>query len=606
MALEIFRLIGSVFVNTESANESLQKTDKKAEGVGKKFLGAVKSAGKFAAGVAAGAGAAGAAMVGLTNKAAAAMDVIDKGSAKIGISKQAYQEWSYVLGQNGMDISKMEVGMKSLVASMDNAANGNKTAKAKFKELGISIYDTTGKLKSQETMMNEVLYTLADMENGTEKARLATELFGKAGVEMMPMLNNGAKGMEDLKNRAHELGLVVSDDAVSSGVLLGDTMDDVKQSLGMIATKIGVRVMPLIQKGLDLILKLTPKIGALFSKLDKGTKVLKDAVKWGNEHRNVMILLGIALGTVTAAIAAYNAVQAVQTALGSAATVKTVAFTAAQWLATTATTAWGAAVAFLTSPITLTIAAIGALIAIIVLLVRNWDEVKAAAIRCWADIKTSAANCWEGIKATFSHVGEFFGGVRDSIKEKFAHIPDWFKEKFSRAWEAVKNVFCTGGKIFDGIKDGIATVFKTIVNKIISGINRVISIPFNKINSLLTRLRNTSILGVSPFKWINTFDVPQIPQLYEGGILNRGQMGLLEGNGAEAVVPLHNNKKWISAVARDMSQQGIGGNSDVGERLLEAFLDFVTMLPQMLSAANDGQELKINGREFARLVKAVP
>jgi hypothetical protein len=78
-------------------------------------------------------------------------------------------------------------------------------------------------------------------------------------------------------------------------------------------------------------------------------------------------------------------------------------------------------------------------------------------------------------------------------------------------------------------------------------------------------IRNISFLGISPFKnlWKNNpLPVPQIPLLARGGVLERGQIGLLEGSGAEAVVPLENNKKWISNVAKDMAKEfgGIGGN----------------------------------------------
>lgn len=263
MAMEIFKLVGSIFVDSEEANKSISKTDEKAEGLADKFLKGVGTAAKWGAGIAAAAGAGATALLGVANKAASAMDVIDKGSAKVGISKQAYQEWSYVLGQNGMDIGKLEVGMKTLTSKMDAAASGTKSAQEAFDALGVSWDDGNGKLKDQETMMNEALYALADMENGTEKARLATELFGKAGIEMMPMLNNGAEGMADLTQRAHDLGLVVSDEAVSAGVLLGDTMDDVKQSLGAVITKIGVEALPIIQSLLDWLLEQMPTIQAV-------------------------------------------------------------------------------------------------------------------------------------------------------------------------------------------------------------------------------------------------------------------------------------------------------------------------------------------------------
>lgn len=149
----------------------------------------------------------------------------------------------------------------------------------------------------------------------------------------------------------------------------------------------------------------------------------------------------------------------------------------------------------------------------------------------WNAMKNGASNAWEGIKSVFSKV------------------TDWFKNIFSKAWQAVKNVFSTGGKVFDGIKDGIVNAFKTVVNAIIRGINKVIKVPFDGINWALNKIRGINILGVEPFGWISTINTPQIPELEKGGILKKGQVGLLEGKGDEAVVPLEKNTGWIRNVA---------------------------------------------------------
>lgn len=207
----------------------------------------------------------------------------------------------------------------------------------------------------------------------------------------------------------------------------------------------------------------------------------------------------------------------------------------------------------------------------------------------WDKISTAAKTTWDGIKTVFSVVGEwfkskvidpvanFFGGMWDKLKtgasaawdgitSVFGSVVDWFREKFSAAWEAVKNVFSTGGKIFDGIKDGIVSAFKTVVNAIIRGINKVISFPFEKINEMLNKISDISILDIKPFAGLwghNPLAIPQIPELAKGGVLKRGQVGLLEGDGAEAVVPLEKNTQWIKRVAAEMSQQLNGGGSAV-------------------------------------------
>ena len=144
----------------------------------------------------------------------------------------------------------------------------------------------------------------------------------------------------------------------------------------------------------------------------------------------------------------------------------------------------------------------------------------------WNKLKEGASNAWEGIKSVFSTVAS------------------WFRNIFTNAWTAVKNVFSTGGAIFNGITEGIVATFKRIVNAIIAGINRVVAVPFNSINSILRSIKGISIAGVQPFNWIWTLNVPQIPYLKTGGIINMPGKGVNLGgaiggeSGREGVLPL--------------------------------------------------------------------
>ena len=181
-----------------------------------------------------------------------------------------------------------------------------------------------------------------------------------------------------------------------------------------------------------------------------------------------------------------------------------------------------------------------------------WDFIKGVwtSVSTWFNdtvvkpVATFFSTMWDGLKSKASEAWE-------GIKEVFGHVTDWFKDTFSKAWQAVKDVFSTGGKIFDGIKEGIVNAFKIVVNGIIGAINKVIAVPFNAINGILDKIKNVEIAGVKPFSGLITrLTVPVIPELAKGGVLNRGQVGLLEGDGAEAVIPLENNKKWITATAK--------------------------------------------------------
>lgn len=214
------------------------------------------------------------------------------------------------------------------------------------------------------------------------------------------------------------------------------------------------------------------------------------------------------------------------------------------------------------------------------------------------------SSVWEGVKAVFAPAGNFFAGIWNGIKSAFASVTDWFKDVFSKAWQAVKNVFSAGGKVFDGIKEGITGVFKTVVNAIIGGINKVISVPFNAINAMIEKLRNIEILGISPFDWVSAFNVPEIPLLARGGIVDKATAAVIGENGSEAVVPLERNTQWIDVIAHKVQSKAGAVDDAAINRLISEFVKFRTELYGIIvSALVNGVSLEWRERELARLVK---
>lgn len=272
--------------DAKSAGEDSEKAGKKAKQSGEdakqggngweKFGSLAKNAAKVAvAGVttiAAGATAAGKAVWDMVQNTAAATDTIDKQSQAVGLSRQAYQEYDYILSQNGMSIEKMAGVSKTLTAQMDKVTEGNKDATANFQKLGLSVYDTNGKLKTQEQMLAESISALQSMEDGTEKARLATELFGKQGQSLMPLLNGEAGSVEELRQKAHDLGMVLNDEAVDAGVKFTDSMDTLKRTFTGVKNNITAGLLP----GLT-------QLTAGFTNLIAGQKGAGEQVKEGVE-----------------------------------------------------------------------------------------------------------------------------------------------------------------------------------------------------------------------------------------------------------------------------------------------------------------------------------
>ncbi|MFZ5352738.1 MAG: phage tail protein [Bacillota bacterium] len=258
--MEIFKLFGSIFIDSKEADKSLDSTDKKAEGLGTKLGGMIGTATKWGAAIGGAAIAGGAAMLGLANKTAETADFIDKLSERTGINREELQRWKYAAEQSGGDISKLEVGVKKLSEAMDGATNGSDANAKAFAKLGISMEDLQN--KSQEQIFEEVMYALAEMPQGAERNALGNDLLGKSYTELMPLLNAGAEGMDALKSRADELGLVMSEDSVKAGVKFGDTLADLKSSFGAVFTHLGTEFIPIFQTLADWIIAHMPQIQA--------------------------------------------------------------------------------------------------------------------------------------------------------------------------------------------------------------------------------------------------------------------------------------------------------------------------------------------------------
>lgn len=184
---------------------------------------------------------------------------------------------------------------------------------------------------------------------------------------------------------------------------------------------------------------------------------------------------------------------------------------------------------------------------------------------------------WEGITQIWDGAIGYFEGVWTGIKDVFSTVSTFFEETFSNAWQKVVDVFSVGGEIFVDIKDGVYSVFKTVVNQLIEGINKVVKKPFETINDVLEEIQEIEVAGVQPFKWLSTrISIPKIPKLATGAVLPP-------------------NKPFLSIVG----DQKHGTN-------IEAPLDtIVEAMNIALDAGNSKNEnteivLEMNGREFGR------
>lgn len=179
-------------------------------------------------------------------------------------------------------------------------------------------------------------------------------------------------------------------------------------------------------------------------------------------------------------------------------------------------------------------------------------------------------------------IAEIIGDIKNVFAGVIDFIDNVFAGNWKAAWESIKNVF-------KGIWDTFIDIVKAPLNGIIWLVNGMIG----GINACIDGLNTLSwdVPDWVPFvggqHWgFNIGRIGEIPYLAQGGVLEKGQTGFLEGTGAEAVVPLENNAKWISAVADDL-QNAVGGGS-IGEAVSE-IRDLMAELKNMSIVLDTGE-----------------
>lgn len=203
-----------------------------------------------------------------------------------------------------------------------------------------------------------------------------------------------------------------------------------------------------------------------------------------------------------------------------------------------------------------------------------WDAVVGYFRAIWNSIKLifsvvkdiltgNWSDAWDGIKAIVGTWRDYFASVWSGIKKVFGSVKSWFKSVFSSAWSAIKSVFSGWKDFFSGLWDTIKETFGDLGDSIGDAIGGAVTGAINGVLSLIEKTINKAISMINsvmdvindiPGVDIGNVDKISLPRLAKGGVLKRGQIGLLEGNGAEAVVPLENNKRWIAATAKDLKQ----------------------------------------------------
>ena len=394
------RQIGNV--KLKALSEEFKEAGTKIEGAGQ----ALKGVSMAAAGVVAGLGA-------ISVKAGVAADDLNTLSKVTGIGTGDLQKYSYAADLVDVSVEAIAKSNKRLMKSAYDAANGSKSQAEAFDKIGVSVTDSNGQLRDSEAIFQDVISSLGQMTNETERDALAQTLMGKSAAELNPLIEDGGETYKMVAETMKKYNLdYVDQETLDKANQFNDSLDTMKL-LGSVAfAQVGSQLAAYLAPALEKVVDLVGRFADWLSKLSPETLTVIGAIAG---FVAVLAPLLIGLGKVAFGISSIiNLIGVIGPAIG----------------------------ALSLGPMAGIVAAIAAVIAIGVLLYKNWDKLKnfaktmGEAIKSsWNSVKTAIVNAaqtiWDKMTWPYRKAYDFIKGVVDKIK-------GWFPIKIGNFFGHIK------------------------------------------------------------------------------------------------------------------------------------------------------------------------
>lgn len=326
---------------------------------------ALENAGNKMRGLSMAAAAVVASLGALTYKAAQSADELNTLSKVYGISTDKLQMYGAAADLVDVDIETIAKSHIKLEKSMYGAANGSKANAAAFEKLGVNIYDANGNLRDADEVWNDSVAALGKMENATERDAVAMQLMGKSAMELNPLIEDGGETYKQVAEIMSKYDLhFVDQETLDEANAFNDSVDTMKILVGAAFNEIGTTMAATLAPAMEKVVDLMGRLANWISNLSP----------------QALTILGIVAGAV--AVLAPILIVLGKVAFGISSIINLVAVVGP---------AIGGIVAAL-GPVLLIIAAV---IAVGVLLYKNWDKIKAKAI----ELKDNLVATWENVKA---------------------------------------------------------------------------------------------------------------------------------------------------------------------------------------------------------------
>ena len=174
------------------------------------------------------------------------LDKLDEAAQSVGVSVESLSALNYVGRMNGVQFDDMTTALTKLSVKMQDAASGGKEAAALFSDLGVKVTDSSGRLKSADVVFAEIADRFSKLEDGAGKTALAVDTFGKSGARLVPVLNQGAGGLESMRKEAEALGGIIDGNLTKQAAEFNDNLDRLSIVSSAAGRSIAAELLPFL------------------------------------------------------------------------------------------------------------------------------------------------------------------------------------------------------------------------------------------------------------------------------------------------------------------------------------------------------------------------
>jgi hypothetical protein len=211
--------------------QKLSGNFKKADSASQKFAKALKGATAVATAFTGVATAGGVALGAMVKKTLDQIDATTKASRAVGVQTELYTGLVHVAKLGGVEQEKLNGSLKRFARNMNDAEKGIGTGKVAFEQLGVSIKNNQGELKTQENLILDIADKFSELEDGAQKTAIAQDIFGKSGADLINILNGGSEAMREQLESADALGLVFDQELGKKAEYFNDRLTEVGEAL---------------------------------------------------------------------------------------------------------------------------------------------------------------------------------------------------------------------------------------------------------------------------------------------------------------------------------------------------------------------------------------